>query len=99
MMVFYVRFAGNRIVVIGYVELSLTWFGGIIFESLYILALRYSHRGRGTFLLQPKKVPKKGRHHGYAPAKRRRGSHLGACMIMLRQNSQKTLRHAGTENS
>ena len=41
----------------------------------FILALRYSHRGRGTFFLQPKKVPKKGRRYAWRPCKRHRGSH------------------------
>jgi len=31
------------------------------------------------------------------PCKRNRGAHLAGIVIMLCQNSQKTLRHAGTE--
>ncbi|MEE9337442.1 MAG: hypothetical protein V3U87_05125, partial [Methylococcaceae bacterium] len=40
--------------------------GLITFTSSFVLALRYSHRGRVTFLLQLKKVTKKSRHYNVA---------------------------------
>ena len=43
--------------------------GYFISVCFYTLALRYSHRGRVTLLLQPKRVTRKGRHISYAPKK------------------------------
>ena len=67
-----------------------------IYFYVYNKALRYSHRGRVTLLLQPKRVTRKGRHCSYALEKQ--GTYLGSRIIMLRQNSQRTLRHAGAES-
>jgi len=46
-----------------------SWGGFGVWYLLLVLgqALRFSHRGRGTLLQQPKRVPRKGRHVGYAP--------------------------------
>jgi len=49
--------------------LFLLGFGAWYLLLVFGQALRFSHRGRGTLLLQPKRVPRKGRHVSYAPKK------------------------------
>ena len=71
--------------------------GYFISVCFYTLALRYSHRGRVTLLLQPKRVTRKGRHVSYAPKKqglplKHRDSHTAP---ELAKDAQTT----GTESS
>ena len=63
--------------------------GGVLLPDIQggmlTLALRVSPHWRVTFFLQPKKVTKKGRHHGWRPHKKHEGSHLASTVTMLRQ--------------
>jgi len=61
-------FTGNVLVFLVF-GLGLCCFGVWHLPGAFYWALRFSHRGRGTLLLQPKRVPRKGRHVSCAPKK------------------------------
>ena len=76
--------------------LCLLWLFGIYG---WFLVRHCGSRPAGESLFSTaKKVTKKAATTA-APRKKTRGSHLASIIIMLRQNSQKALKHAGTESS
>jgi len=66
----------------------------VLLLGIAVLAPRARH-----FFSTAKKSTQKRPPHQLRPCKKHRGSHLVSTIIMLRQNSQKTLRHAGAESS